>query len=162
ATGCDSTPARLAPACGVLWGVWPRAGASGRMSLRLADNLATLEAAGRRNLDVVLRSQRWGQPRFGAPDAALGDAGHRRLAGREVDDADQESALWPGADVVDWIAYRPIEDSACAGTPERSPAQTFAPWYDWITGRPWAAGKPIALAAYASAGGPSADRGAWY
>jgi hypothetical protein len=88
----------------------------------------------------------------------------------EVDHTDQETALWPGTDVVDWIAYSPIEDSACARTPQRTPAQTFTPWYDWITGRPWAAGKPIALAAYASPTGPSAgpsagrsvDRGAWY
>jgi hypothetical protein len=221
------------------------------MSPRLADNVASLEAAGGRKLDVVLRYQGWGQPMFDAADAVLRDSGHLVLedlsvrifgtrravrwadvaAGRydaelraqaqravafgapvlvsfsqdprplarsrgagsarayraayrhvravfdaagatnavwvwwvrgEVDHADQESALWPGTDVVDWIAYSPIEDSACAGTPERSPAQTFAPWYDWITGRPWAAGKPIALAAYASAGSPSADRAAWY
>jgi hypothetical protein len=88
----------------------------------------------------------------------------------ELGHAAEESALWPGTDVVDWIAYSPIEDSACAGTPERTPAQTFSPWYDWITGQPWAAGKPIALAGYGSAGGPtsgpsagrSTDRGAWY
>ena len=80
----------------------------------------------------------------------------------EVDHAAEESALWPGTEVVDWIAYSPIEDSACAGTQARTPAQTFAPWYQWITHQAWAAGKPIALAGYASAGGPSADRGAWY
>jgi beta-mannanase len=253
ATGavCRSTWARLEPACGVLWGVWPRASATGRMSYRLADNVASLETAGGRKLDVVLRYQGWGQPMFDAADAALRDSGHLVLedlsvrifgtkravrwadvaAGRydaelqaqvrravafkapvlvsfsqdprplarprgagsarayraayrhvravfdaggatnavwvwwvrgEVDHAAQESALWPGTDVVDWIAYSPIEDSACAGAPERTPAQTFAPWYDWITDQPWAAGKPIALAAYASAGGPAADRGAWY
>src|ERR671939_625814 len=68
----------------------------------------------------------------------------------EVDHSAQESALWPGTDVVDWIAYSPIEDSACTGTAERTPAQTFTPWYDWITNQAWAAGKPIALAAYAT------------
>ncbi len=245
---CRTTWARLEPACGVLWGVWPRAGASGRLSYRLADNVASLESALGRRLDVVLRYQGWGQPMFDATDAALRDSGHLVLedlsvrifgtkravrwadvaAGRydaelraqaaravafkapvlvsfsqdprplarsrgagsarayraayrhvravfdaagatnavwvwwvrgEVAHAATESALWPGADVVDWIAYSPIEDSACVGTPERTPAQTFRPWYDWITSRPWAAGKPIALAAYASAG---TDRGAWY
>jgi beta-mannanase len=252
---CHSTWARLEPACGVLWGVWPRASATGRMSYRLADNVASLETAGGRTVDVVLRYQGWGQPMFDRADAALRDSGHLVLedlsvrifgtrsavrwadvaAGRydgelqaqarravaykapvlvsfsqdprplarprgagsarayraayrhvralfdaagatnavwvwwvrgEVDHAAEESALWPGTDVVDWIAYSPIEDSACAGTPERTPSQTFSPWYHWITGQPWAAGKPIALAAYASAGGPSADsstdRGAWY
>jgi len=249
-TVCRSSGARLEPACGVLWGVWPRASATGRVSLRLADNVASLEAAGGRKMDVVLRYQGWGQPMFDAADAALRDSGHlvledlsvlifgtnravrwadvaagkydaelrtqarRAVAFRtpvlvsfsqdprplarprgagtargyraayrhvravfdaagatnavwvwwvrgEVGHAAEESALWPGTDVVDWIAYSPIEDSACTGTPARTPEQTFAPWYQWITDQPWAAGKPIALAGYASAAGPSADR-AWY
>ena len=251
ATACRTPWARLEPACGVLWGVWPRAGASGVLSERFAANAASLEAALGRRMDVVLRYQGWGRPMFDAGDAALRDTGHLVLedlsvrvfgtrravrwadvaAGRydrelraqaaraaafdapvlvsfsqdpralarprgagsarayraayrhvravfdaagatnavwvwwvrgEVGHGAEESALWPGADVVDWIAYSPVEDSACTGTPERSPAQTFRPWYDWITGRPWAAGKPIALAGYATAGGPTADRGEWY
>jgi hypothetical protein len=225
------------------------------MSYRLVDNVASLETALGRKLDVVLRYQGWGQPMFDAADAVLRDSGHLVLedlsvrifgtkravrwgdvaAGRydaelraqarravafkapvlvsfsqdprplvrsrgagsarayraayrhvravfdaagatnavwvwwvrgEVGHGAEESALWPGTDVVDWIAYSPIEDSACTGTPERTPAQTFTPWYSWITAQPWAAGKPIALAAYATAAGPSAgfltDRGAWY
>jgi beta-mannanase len=251
AATCRTAWARLEPACGVLWGVWPRAATTGRLSYRYADNVASLEKALGRRMDVVLRYQGWGQPMFDPADVALRDSGHlvledlsvrifgtkravrwadvaagrhdrelKRQAARtvafkapalvsfsqdpraltgtrgagsarayraayrhvravfdaagatnavwvwwvrgEAGHAAQEAALWPGRDVVDWIAYSPVEDSACTGRPERTAAKTFTPWYAWITSRPWAAGKPIALAGYATAGGPTADRGEWY
>jgi hypothetical protein len=66
--------------------------------------------------------------------------------------------LWPGAGYVDWIAYDPYDFNACHGRPARSPRDTIAPWYRWVTRQPWSAGKPLMLAEYGTNG---LDRGAW-
>jgi hypothetical protein len=67
--------------------------------------------------------------------------------------------LWPGAAYVDWIAYDPYDFNACHGRPAKTPRQTIAPWYAWVTGQPWSAGKPLMLAEYGTNG---LDRGAWF
>jgi hypothetical protein len=67
--------------------------------------------------------------------------------------------LWPGSAYVDWIAYDPYDFNACHRRPARTPAQTIAPWYGWVTAQRWSAGKPLMLAEYGTNG---LDKRAWF
>ncbi|MFN0280496.1 MAG: glycoside hydrolase family 26 protein [Kineosporiaceae bacterium] len=68
-------------------------------------------------------------------------------------------ALWPASAYVDWIAYDPYDFNACHHRSGKTPHQTIAPWYRWVTAQPWSAGKPLMLAEYGTNG---RDKGSWF
>ena len=76
AVSCATADARLVPACGVWWGIWPRTDAAGVMTGNLPANLASLEQAVGRRFDLVSRYKGWGQDVYDAWDVGLRDSGH--------------------------------------------------------------------------------------
>ncbi len=75
AAGC-TVSARLVPACGAWWGIWPRANAQGTMTNDLPANLTSIERAVGRRFDVVSRYKGWGENVYDTWDARFRDSGH--------------------------------------------------------------------------------------
>ena len=73
---CAETDAKLVPACGVWWGIWPRADAAGKVSTNLPANLSSLEQGLGRQFDIVSRYKGWGQDVYDAWDYGFRDSGH--------------------------------------------------------------------------------------
>jgi hypothetical protein len=65
--------------------------------------------------------------------------------------------MWPGAAYVDWIAWDPYNAASCKQRAWQSFAQTVTPFYDWLDGQPFAAGKPLMLAEYGTIEGSAQD-----
>lgn len=72
---CGTLDSRLVPSCGALWGVWPRTNAGGVRSNDLPANLASLETALGRRVDVVSRYKGWGENVYDGWDAGFRDGG---------------------------------------------------------------------------------------
>jgi hypothetical protein len=70
--------------------------------------------------------------------------------------------LYPGDDVIDWIAADGYNYSGCPGKrgPWRSFAQVFGPWYQWAERR----GKPLMVAEFGLSEDPNVPgrKGAWF
>jgi hypothetical protein len=66
--------------------------------------------------------------------------------------------LWPGNDVVDWVAWDPYNFASCNNKPWKSFSQTVKPFYDWLESHHFG-DKPFMLAEYGTIEDPqSADR----
>lgn len=76
AASCGRTNAKLVPACGAWWGMWPRTDAKGVRSNNLPANVASLEAAIGRKLDIVSRYKGWGEDVYDGWDRQFRDSGH--------------------------------------------------------------------------------------
>src|SRR5918911_1649952 len=74
-TCASAASALLVPACGVWWGIWPRADATGRVTNDLPANLESTEQAIGRRLDLVSRYKGWGEDVYDAWDASFRDGG---------------------------------------------------------------------------------------
>jgi hypothetical protein len=71
--------------------------------------------------------------------------------------------LYPGDDVVDWIAWDPYNWYACNGSPWRSFAATVSPFYGWLTAHGHG-NKPFMLAEFGSSESEADARakGRWF
>ena len=72
---CAETDRELVPACGVLWGIWPRADAAGTVS-NTCRQPGQPRAGRGRQFDLVRRYKGWGQDVYDAWDAGFRDSGH--------------------------------------------------------------------------------------
>ena len=71
--------------------------------------------------------------------------------------------LWPGAAYVDWIAWDPYNSAGCKQRPWQSFSATVSPFYEWLQGQSFTAGKPFMLAEYGTVEGRSPDaKAAWF
>ena len=76
---------------------------------------------------------------------------------------DRYRTLWPGSAYVDWIGWDPYNSGNCQHRAWRSFADTVTPFYDWLQGQAFAAGKPFMLAEYGSVEGSSpAAKADWF
>ncbi|MDQ6697090.1 MAG: hypothetical protein M3Z46_06490 [Actinomycetota bacterium] len=75
---------------------------------------------------------------------------------------DQYGALYPGDDVVGWVAWDPYDFGACHQSGEQSVKDTIAPFYDWLVDHH--ANKPFMLAEYGTVADPADPAPAvrWY
>jgi hypothetical protein len=55
--------------------------------------------------------------------------------------------MWPGDDVIDWVAWDPYNFASCRGKPWHSFAQTVTPFYQWLKANGFGR-KPFMLAEY--------------
>lgn len=71
--------------------------------------------------------------------------------------------MWPGAAYVDWIGWDPYNPAGCKGRPWQSFVQTVQPFYQWLEGQSFTAGKPFMLAEYGTVEGPAPqDKPDWF
>ena len=70
--------------------------------------------------------------------------------------------MYPGDDVVDWVAWDPYDFGECHRARGQSFAQTIKPFYDWLVDHH--PNKPFMLAEYGTVVDPSNPRPAvhWY
>lgn len=72
-------------------------------------------------------------------------------------------SLWPGAAYVDWIGWDPYNAAGCKQRSWQSFSQTVTPFYQWLQGQSFAAGKPFMLAEYGTVEGTSpAAKADWF